>query len=207
MNTDRAYELIKERIVSLELDPGGPIDELMLARQIGMPPGPAKEAVARLVDEGWLIRVDRGVQVAEDTLASILNQLFQVRSVLEGLCARLAAANATEQQVASLEAMMPQFEQAARNADAQAWIQLDQRFHEAIYAASDNLFLENALKEIYTLDMRIWYLVLDRMTDLPRIVESHRTIVNALQDRDARAAERALTKHIQDSQSIVMPPR
>lgn len=207
MNTDRAYELIRERIVSLELDPGVPINEMILARQIGMPPGAAKEAIARLVEEGWLDRVDQGIQVAEDTLASILNQLFQVRSVLEGLCARLAAEQATDQQIASLEAMMPLFEEAARKADSQSWIQLDQRFHEAIYASAGNLFLENALKQIYTLDMRIWYLVLDRMTDLPRIVESHRTIVNALKDRDARAAERALTKHIQDSQAIVMPSR
>ena len=178
MNADRAYELIRERIVSLELDPGVPINEMALARQIGMPPGAAQDAVTRLVNEGWLERLDQGVQVAEDTLASILSQLFEVRSVLEGLCARLAVTRATEQQIASLEAMMPQFEEAARKADARSWIQLDQRFHEAIYAASGNLFLENSLKQIYTLDMRIWYLVLDRMTDLPRIVESHRAIVN-----------------------------
>lgn len=207
MDTDTAYDMIRERIVSLELDPGVPIDEMILARQIGMPPGAAQDAITRLVEEGWLTRVDQGVQVAEDTLSSILSQLFEVRSVLEGLSARLAVAHATDQQIAALEAMMPQFEDAARNADARSWIQLDQRFHEAIYVASGNLFLENSLKQIYTLDMRIWYLVLDRMTDLPRIVESHRAIVNALQDRDARAAERALTSHIRDSQAIVMPNR
>jgi DNA-binding GntR family transcriptional regulator len=207
MNTDRAYELIKERIVSLEMDPGVPIEEMSLARQIGMPPASATEAVQRLIDEGWLERIDQGIRVTEDTLASILSQLFEVRSVLESLCARLAADRATEDQLAHLEAMMPQFEEAARRADSHSWIQLDQRFHEAIYASAGNLFLENALKQIYTLDMRIWYLVLDRMTDLPRIVESHRAIVNALKDRDARAAERALTKHIEDSQAIVMPRR
>jgi len=205
MSTEKAYELIKERIVSLELDPGESVSEIILARRVGLAPGPVGEAVERLIGEGWLERTDRGVKVTEASLANVLNQLFEVRSVLEGLCARLAAERAAAEQLAYLEAMMPQFEEAARKADNQSWIQLDQRFHEVIYDAAGNLFLENALKELYTLDLRIFYLILNRMTDLPRIVESHRAIVNALKTRDARAAERALTKHIQDSQDIVMP--
>jgi DNA-binding GntR family transcriptional regulator len=205
MSTEKAYELIKERIVSLELDPGESVSEIILARRVGLAPGPVGEAVERLIGEGWLERTDRGVKVTEESLANVLDQLFEVRSVLEGLCARLAAERATAEQLAYLEAMMPQFEEAARKADNQSWIQLDQRFHEVIYDAAGNLFLENALKELYTLDLRIFYLILNRMTDLPRIVESHRAIVNALKTRDARAAERALTRHIQDSQDIVMP--
>lgn len=205
MSADKAYELIKEWIVSLELDPAEMVDQAILARRVGLPPGPVNEAVERLISEGWLERSDGGVRVTEESLSNILDQLFEVRSVLEGLCARLAAERATEEQLAYLKAMMPQFEEAARQADTQSWIQLDQRFHEAIYEAADNLFLESALKQLYILDLRIFYLVLHRITDLPRIVESHRAIVNALKERDARAAERALTKHIQDSQKMVMP--
>ncbi len=205
MNADKAYELIKERIISLELDPEVPIDEMALARRVGMPPGTVSEAVSRLVDEGWLERTNGEVKVTEETLANILSQLFEVRSVLEGLCARLAAERATEEQLESLAAMMPQFEEAARRADPEAWIQLDQRFHALIYQAAGNIFLENVLREVYALDLRIWYIILNRMTDLPRIVESHRAIVNALRERDGRAAERALTGHIQESRAIVMP--
>jgi len=205
MSAEKAYELIKDWIVSLELDPAEPVDEAILARRLGLAPGPVNEALERLISEGWLERVGRGVRVTEESLSNILDQLFEVRSVLEGLCARLAAERATEGQLAHLKALMPQFEEAARKADNQSWIQLDQRFHEAIYEAADNMFLESSLKQLYTLDLRIFYLVLNRMTDLPRIVESHRAIVNALRDRDARAAERALTRHMQDSQDMVMP--
>jgi DNA-binding GntR family transcriptional regulator len=205
VNANRAYELIKEQITSLDLEPGVPVDEASLARRIGMPPGTISQAVQCLVDEGWLERVDGGVRVTEETLSSIFSQSFEVRSVLEGLCARLAVARASEEQLEQLSEMMPQFEEAARTADSQTWLQLDQRFHETIYDSAGNIFLKNALKQLYALDMRIWYLVLNRMTDLPRIVEGHRAIVNALQDRDARSAERALTQHIQNSQQMVMP--
>ncbi len=205
MNANRAYELIKERITSLELEPGVPINEITLARQVGMPPGPVQEAIEQLVAEGWLERTNGSVRVTEETLSSIFQQLFEVRSVLEALCARLAVAHATEEQIAALADMMPQFEETARTADAQSWIQLDQRFHKAIYEAAGNLFLAQALDRLYTLDLRIWYLILNRMTDLPRIVESHRAIVQALQARDARACERALTGHIQESRDMVMP--
>jgi len=205
MNADKSYELIRERIISLELDPEMTIDELSLARQIGMPPGPVHQAVEQLVDEGLLERVGNGVKVTEECLADIFDQLFQVRSVLEGLGARLAAERATPEQLEALESMMPHFEDAARKADSQFWIQLDQRFHEVIYSAAGNLFLEKVLRQLYTLDMRVWYIVLNRMTDLPRIVESHRAIVDALKAHDSRAAERALARHIQESQDIVMP--
>jgi DNA-binding GntR family transcriptional regulator len=205
MSADKAYELIKEWIISLDLDPAESISEIVLARQVGLALGPVSEAIERLINESWLERNEIGVKVTEESLSNILDQLFEVRSVLEGLCARLAAERATDEQLAHLEAMMAHFEEAARKADTQSWVQLDQRFHETIYDAAGNIFLENALKEIYVLDLRIWYLILNRMTDLPRIVESHRAIVNALKERDARAAERALTKHIQDSQDIVMP--
>ena len=202
MSADRAYELIRERIASLELDPGTPVEVISLARQVGMPPGPVSEAVENLVHQGWLERVDAGVKVTQETLASILSQSFEVRFVLETLCGRLAAERASEEQLAQLEAMMPQFEEVARAANAQAWIQLDQRFHEIIYHSAGNLFLEDLLQRIYTLELRIWYLVLDRMTDLPRIVEGHRAIVRALRERDVRAAERAFIKHIEDARAV-----
>jgi DNA-binding GntR family transcriptional regulator len=67
------------------------------------------------------------------------------------------------------------------------------------------VFLVDVLKRLYALDMRIWYQVLNRMTDLPRVVESHRAIVQALVAGDARGAERAVTRHIQESRDLVMP--
>jgi len=207
VNTDKAYELIKERIVSLELAPGMAINEIALARQVGMPPAPVNEALARLIDENWLERVGDGVKVTEDTMTGILRQLFEVRSVLEGLCARLAVERASEEQIDALQAMMPELEDAARRADPQAWIQLDQRFHEIINAAAGNLFLEETLARLYTLDMRIFYTILNRLTDLPRVVEGQRAIVNALRERDATRAERALTGHILDAQRLVLPGR
>ena len=205
MSAGKAYELIKERIISLELDPGISVSEIVLARQVGLSPAPVAEAVDRLIGEGWLERTDGGVKVTEGSLSNIFRQLFEVRSVLEGLAGRLAAERATEEQLADLAALIPQFEKAAREADNQSWIHLDQRFHEAIYDAAGNLFLENVLKQLFILDLRIWYLLLNRMTDLPRVIKTYRDTVSALRARDARAAERALTDHIQESEDIVRP--
>jgi DNA-binding GntR family transcriptional regulator len=205
MSADKAYELIRERITSLELDPGISISEITLARQVGLSPAPVAQAVERLVSEGWLERTDGGLRVTEESLSNIFRQLFEVRSVLERLAGRLATERITREQLANLEAMLPQFEKAAREADNQSWVQLDQRFHETIYDAAGNLFLESALKQLYILDLRIWYLLLNRMTDLPRVVETYRETISALRAGDARAVERALTEHIQESEAIVLP--
>jgi DNA-binding GntR family transcriptional regulator len=205
MSAEKAYELIKERIIFLELDPGMSASEIALARQVGLSLAPVSEAIERLVSEGWLERTDGGVKVTEESLASIFRQLFEVRSVLERLAGRLAAERITEEQLANLAALLPQFEKAALEADNQSWIQLDQRFHEAIYGAAGNVFLENVIKQLYVLDLRVWYFLLNRMTNLPRVVETYRDTITALQVRDARAAERALTRHIQESEDIVLP--
>ena len=205
MNADRAYELLREQIISLDIEPGLPLQETALARRVGMPPGSVRQAIDRLVEEGWLERTGDTVRVSEDTMAAIFRQSFEVRSVLEQLCARLAVERITDQELAALQAMMPEFEEAARRADSQTWLQLDQRFHATIYDAAHNVFLADALKQLYALDMRIWYQILNRMTDLPRVVESHRAIVQALEAGDSRAAERAVTKHIQESRDLVMP--
>jgi len=205
MSAEKAYELIKERIIFLELDPGIPVGEIVLARQIGLPPAPVAEAVDRLIGEGWLERTDGGVKVTEESLSNIFRQLFEVRSGLERLAVRLAAERATEEQLANLAALLPQFEKAALEANNQSWIQLDQRFHEAIYTAAGNVFLESVLKQLFVLDLRVWYFLLNRMTDLPRVLKTYRDTVSALQARDVRAAERALTAHIQESEDIVLP--
>jgi DNA-binding GntR family transcriptional regulator len=205
MSAQRAYELIRERIISLEMDPGVAVSEIALARQVGLSPAPVGEAVNRLIEEGWLERSSGGVRVTEESLTNIFRQLFEVRSVLERLAGRLAAERVTEEHLKKLEALLPQFEKAALEADNQSWIQLDQRFHEAIYDAAGNVFLENVLEQLFVLDLRIWYLLLNRMTDLPRVVETYRDTVNALRNGDARAAERALTHHIQESEDIVLP--
>lgn len=205
MSVDKAYELIKERIISLEMDPGVAVSEIALARQVGLSPAPVGEAVNRLIGEGWLERSGSGVRVTEESLTSVFRQLFEVRSVLEQLAGRLAAERVTAEQLKKLEALLPQFEKAALEADNQSWIQLDQRFHEAIYDAAGNVFLENVLEQLFVLDLRIWYLLLNRMTDLPRVVETYRDTVNALKNGDARTAERALMHHIQESEDIVLP--
>jgi len=205
MSADKAYELIKEQIISLEFDPGMSVSEVILARQLGLTPAFVTEAVERLVGEGWLERTAGGVKVTDETLSSIFRQLFEVRSVLESLSGRLAAERIDQEQLAYLKALLPQFEKAAREADNQSWLQLDERFHETIYDAAGNFFLERVLKQLYVLDLRVWHLLLNRMTDLPRVVKTCRDAISALQAGDARAAERALMEHIQEAEDIVLP--
>ena len=91
MNANRAYELIKERTASLELDLWMHTNEISLVRQRGMTREAVSEAVGRLISEGWLERTRRGIKMTEDALASVFGQLFEVRSVLEELCERQSA--------------------------------------------------------------------------------------------------------------------
>ncbi len=88
---DKAYHAIKAAILSLKLKPGDPLVESDLAQQLGISKTPVRDALLELEREGFVTKVPfKGTYVTEITLKDV-REVFQVRAVLEGLAARLAA--------------------------------------------------------------------------------------------------------------------
>ncbi|MBI4757519.1 MAG: GntR family transcriptional regulator, partial [Chloroflexi bacterium] len=88
---DKAYAAIKDAILSLQLKPGEPLVETELAEQLGISKTPVRDALQHLERGGFVTRVlFKGTYVTEVTLKD-LKEVFQLRAVLEGLAARLAA--------------------------------------------------------------------------------------------------------------------
>jgi len=200
--SEKAYHLIKEKIVTLELPPLSVIDERVLMEELGLGRTPIREALHRLAAEGLVNIVPRrGIFVANISITD-LQKIFEVRMPMEGLCARLAAQRVTAGQIAQMERLFHALEQVP-DRDIKGLMSVDERFHHLLYQAADNEFLAEALDRLYAPSLRLWYLVLDRLGDVRDAVERHRGVVEALKTGDGERAEAFIRQHIAQFQQEI----
>jgi DNA-binding GntR family transcriptional regulator len=193
--SDKAYHLIRQRIITLELPPLSAIDEQALMEDLQLWRTPIREALQRLASEGLVFFAPRRGMFVADISITDLQKIFELRLVLEGFCARLAAQRATADQLALMAEIMEELEHVP-NGDNQGLMVIDERFHELLYEAGDNKFLADILTRLHALSFRLWYLVLERLGDVRAAMEQHIEISHALQARDCDRAEELLQQHI-----------
>jgi DNA-binding GntR family transcriptional regulator len=197
VDTQRAYDLIWEKITTLELPPGAPINEQELAEELSTGAVPVREALKWLAHEN-LVRVTErhGIYVADVNTAD-LQQLSEMRLSLESLSARLAAERAQPDDLVVLQALRK--EQATPTLDeSRDLFDLDHKFHQAVAAAAHNKYLAQTLDRLFGLSRRLWYLVLPHLESLPSSVEMHLDLVQAIAVGDADRAEEIMHEHVRE---------
>jgi DNA-binding GntR family transcriptional regulator len=199
---DKAYYSIRDMIVSLELPPGAVLHEARLMEQLGVGRTPVREAVRMLV-QAKLVEVypRRGVFVTSVNISDLAS-LSEVREVLEGHAARLAAERATKDDQRELAALIDECRRKS-SLDRRGLIDLDQRIHRHVYRCTHNGFLEATLDEYYVLALRIWFLALERVERLDEAVREHQELLEAIHDRDGERAENAMRRHVQGFEQAI----
>jgi DNA-binding GntR family transcriptional regulator len=200
---DQMYEAVKQKILDLEVDPTQPIDEKALVRSTGGSLTQVQQALDRLADEGLVVKRRRRWHVARSATTSIMMEIFEVRTTLEGMCARLAADRITPEEIAKMEQVHRDFERVLKGGDNAALIAVDHKFHQLLYEASGNRFLARALDEMYTLIYRLFFFALDRMGSVRGNVQEHYDILEAIKAGDGRSAEQLIQNHILHFQRMV----
>jgi DNA-binding GntR family transcriptional regulator len=194
---ERAYHAIREMIVSLALRPGAVIDERDLTARLGIGRTPTREALRRLAQERLVeVYPRRGMFVTSVEIRDLAS-LAEVRCVLEGYVARLAAERATDADHAVLESLLDELDTGAELGRAEL-MALDERIHRQVYRSAHNSFLEATLEEYYVLALRIWHLALDRARTLEQAVLGHRELLEAIREGDADRAEETMRRHVLD---------
>jgi DNA-binding GntR family transcriptional regulator len=200
--SDKAYHLIKHKIVTLELPPLSAIDEQALMEDIHLGRTPIREALQRLASEDLVLLAPRRGMFVSDISITGLQKIFEARMILEGACARLAAERATSRQLVEMRSLMSQM-RSVPDDNSEALMEIDERFHELLYEAADNEYLTDSLRRLHTLSFRIWHMVLDRLESVKGAMEQHIEITDALEKRDGGRAEALLQKHISDFQQEI----
>jgi len=204
IDTKRAYDLIRERITTLQLAPRAVINEQELAASLDMGLVPVREALKWLVHDGLVLITPRHGILVSDLNIPDLEQLSEMRLALEGLSARLAAQRATPDDIVVLETLREEQAQTPAG-DSHRQFDVDHKFHEAVARAAHNKYLAESLERLFGLSQRLWYLALrsaalpdtmPRLGFLPTAVEKHVNLVEAIQARDPGRAEAIMREHV-----------
>jgi DNA-binding GntR family transcriptional regulator len=199
--TDRAYRVLEEMIVTLQLSPGTVLSEQALAVRLKIGRTPIREALQRLARDGLVVIMPRrGIMVSEINLRLQL-RLLEVRRELERLMASLAAERATPEERREFAEVAEAMLAAAAKADDIAFMRLDQRFNILIATAARNEFARRSMGLMNALSRRFWYQHYQQVADLPLAAKLHAAVAEAVAQKKAKAAATAsdrLIDYIED---------
>lgn len=192
--SSRAYQLLRERILSGEVQPGEPLFEMHLAQQLGMSRTPVRQALQSLASDGYLEELPgRGFSVPRRSLDD-LRQFFELREVLEAAATRLAALRARPEEIAELQALCTRYE---GEVDMDTRDQIGAQFHAVIIKAARNARLATLLASLHDqIDLSRRSVLYAGPSWRETAVRDHRAICTAIADRDEAAAQATATDHV-----------
>jgi DNA-binding GntR family transcriptional regulator len=193
---DRAYADLRDRILTLRIAPGAPIDEDGLGEELGIGRTPVREAIKRLALENLVSVYPRRGTFASEINITDLAHISDVRAQLEGHAAYRAAERITEAQRVELAGLLEELARSHGSDDLEALMALDARVHRFIYRCAGNSYLEATLGRYFNLSLRIWHLVIDRLPHLFARVHEHDELLRAIAAGEGDRAREILAEHI-----------
>jgi len=192
---DLAYDDIRDAILSGALAPGQRVKERDVAEQMGISTTPVKEALRRLEQEGLVVSQPRRGAVVSTLVRIPVEEVQEVRGMLEAMAARLAATRMTDAELARLAAIMEEMTRLTMEMrEPQTRLEHVSVFHKLIRDGSRNAFIARFVETLNPFERvhRPEYLDPDEAL---RILREHQAIATALAERDAVRAERLMADH------------
>jgi DNA-binding GntR family transcriptional regulator len=191
---------LKERILSGELEPGQSLIEEAIAAELAISRTPLREAIQRLESEELVIRQPNGRLRIAPISREEVEEIFVIRSMLEGIVARYAAQNATEADIRELAVKLDNIRYATEQGGEKEVLLSGSEFHTFLYQLSGQ---KTTIKLLNTLKDRISrYRRLIPKHDKGRqgkAIDEHRRIYEYIAAHDPDGAERAMKEHILNS--------
>jgi DNA-binding GntR family transcriptional regulator len=205
---ERTYQSLRAALLNGEYLPGSRIYEAAVAQALGVSRNPVREAVRRLQQDGLLdVRPHYGIYVATIPPEEI-EDIYRIRGALEATAAALAAERMTDAEIDELRVILAEQQLAAVQADALprepvSVVQAD-RFHHAIHSGAKSPRLLVLLEQIYAQVTHFRNLTLRVPGRAIVSAAGHATIFQAIQERDAEAADRRMRDHIDDARQALV---
>lgn len=195
----RVYNKIRGDILEGRYKNNDELRELAIGEELGVSRTPVREAFRQLELEG-LIRIvpNKGAYVTGIT-AKDVKDIYMIRSKLEGLAARWAVENITDEQMEEMEENIYLSEFHTKKGHNEQIAELDNRFHEILYEACNSKMLEHQLREYHEYVQRVRRKTLSENNRSTASTEEHKKITEAIKAKDKDLAEAVANKHIQNA--------
>ncbi|MXQ14366.1 FCD domain-containing protein [Microvirga makkahensis] len=177
--------------------PGDRLREEEVAQRLKVSRTPVREALGRLMAKGFVEPASgRGLVVRSLDAAEVL-ELYAMREILEGAAARLAAQHASQPEIDALTDLENAFE--AQAGDTAEMARLNRAFHETIFRAARNRYLDSALQELQDGIALLGITTFSIEGRPATAAEEHRNLIEAIASRNPDHAEKLARIHIQEA--------
>lgn len=193
---DEIVDLVREMILSSELEPGEKVPEKDLCARFGVSRTPMREALKVLAVDGLVtLTPNRGAFVSTLTVDD-LNDVFPVMGALESLSGELAATLMTDAEISGVRAIHAKMVKHYEKRDLSAYFKLNQAIHEAILEGSRNQTLIGMYRSLASRVRRARYLANMSDSRWQQAVDEHEIIIKRLEARDAKGLAEILKQHL-----------
>ncbi len=197
---EKTYEHLKSNIFAGRFAPGERLAEEHLAEELGVSRTPVREALHKLEQDGLIEPMEsRGFCIPRDSSEEI-EDLFELRTVLEGYTLRIICERITEEQISALEAIIDKAEEALRRQQIEEVFNWNTRFHDSLHdLVADKRRFHSMIVNMRKYVLRYRKDTLQNLGAAKRASDGHRQILLALRLKESDLCERMMRTHIQQS--------
>lgn len=195
----RVFHKLREDILSGKYEEHEELREVAIGEEMGVSRTPVREAFRQLELEGLIqIIPNKGAYVTGITEKDV-KDIYIIRSLLEGLCARWATEHISKEQLEEMEENVYLAKFHAEKGHLEQLAELDNRFHDIMYEACDSKILEHQLKDFHEYVLRVRRKTLAQVTRGIASNKEHEEIMEAIKAKDADGAERLARQHMNNA--------
>jgi len=196
---EKVFQKLQDDILSGRYEDGEELREISIGEELGVSRTPVREALRQLELEG-LVKIipNKGAYVTAITQKDVVD-IYKIRSMLEGLCARWATDNITEEQIEELEEIIILSEfhlQRTSQGKVEHVSDLDGKFHKILYEASNSRILEHILGDYHKYVKMARKMSVKNKDRAVKSIAEHRAILEAIKNKDKDLAEKLANEHI-----------
>ena len=200
MNKDNLYQDLKKQILTMELEPGSPLDETSLSERYSISRTPLRDVFRRLAGEGYLTIVNnRGASVSSMS-HKVLRDFFLTAPLLYASIGRLAAENAKPAQIKEIKQAQLEFINAVKVGEIEGRVYWNDRFHALMGEMADNQYLKPSYDRLLIDHARIsqtFYRPKDpeMLNRMKQAVEHHNQMIEAIEQSDGKRMVNLIIDH------------
>ncbi|MEG0129467.1 MAG: GntR family transcriptional regulator [Clostridium sp.] len=192
----RIYEILKEKIIYLEFEPGMVLNEVDLASEFDVSRTPIREAFQKLSADKLLQIIPRfGAQVAHIDFR-YMKSVFEVTREMEPFAVKLAAARLQEGDIKNLQGILDELNTLSIETDYKMAIILDEKFHKIILDKCNNPCLKNILYDLHIHTERLWHYSENYINSMDIFTVTLKGVLDAIKAKDDEKIVKASREHI-----------
>lgn len=200
----KVYKQLRTDILSGKYKDHEELRENTIAREYGVSRTPVREAIRQLELEGLVHTVPNKGAYVSSIKRKDVEDIYAIRALLEGLCARWAAENITRQQLEEAQEILFMTRYHLEHGHFEQLYQYDGKFHEVLYRACSSPILNHVLRDFHEYIQNVRRRALKDRQRAVLCQEEHEAILDAIKKHDLDLAARLASQHIENAAANVI---